>query len=421
MGRKKKRIRPIIFCYYCDRLFENERVLIQHQRAKHFKCPKCNKRISSAHGMMVHMFQVHQATIESVPAAKEGRDSFDVEIFGMDGVPAEIIEKKRIKVYGESAAKSRKVQNSQMAIAAQSDGIQIPGTRNIFTQFGHITPGQINQGVMPVGQVVGMPMYSGYPGITQVMPQPIPLPLTTVVPTPYTSVLRARQPNTNVILGPGQPLIKHVVSGQKTTTPSTAPPPTPVPQTPPAAKHLARATKTIRPAMSPLLPGKAVARKSSATSVQDMPLPQVSNTQAGKTLSVLPGSSPYVPIAIARQGKAPIIPTLPKPDSIPGYLSPPHMPIVTPQGPPPMHPPPKFSTLPPPPLTLCPATVIPQPQTSLRKASTKKKKKNSVRIYSDDIISQEEKRAMHPKYSAHLNKRITSLSESIEERLKYLQ
>merc|ERR1719192_2499611 len=127
------------------------------------------------------MFQVHQATIESVPAAKEGRDSFDIEIFGMDGVPADIIEKKRIKIYGESAAKRQKVQIPQMSIAAHSAGIQIPGTRNVFNQFGQITPGRVNQGVMSVGQVVRMPMYAQYPGIPQVVPQPITLPLPRVV------------------------------------------------------------------------------------------------------------------------------------------------------------------------------------------------------------------------------------------------
>lgn len=420
MGRKKKRIRPVIFCYYCDRLFENERVLIQHQRAKHFKCPKCSKRISSAHGMMVHMFQVHQATIESVPAAKEGRASFDIEIFGMDGVPAEFIEKKRIKIYGESAAKRQKVQIPQMSMAAHSNGIQIPGTRNIFNQFGQITPGQVNQGVMSMGQVVGMPMYAQYPGIPQVMPQPITLPMPPVVSAPYTPVLGARQPTGSIILTPGQPLVKPVLPGPTTAPSTTVLPPISVPQTPPSVSHLGTKPTNFPPAMTPLLSGKTAASKSSTAAFQGTRQPKISNPLAGKTSSVIPGSSPYIPIAIARHGKAPIIPTLLKSDPTDSFPSPPIMPKVTPKGPPPMHPPPKFSTLPPPPLSLSPS-VIPPENSSLPKVSSKKKKKNTVRIYSDEIISQEEKRAMHPKYSAHLNKRITSLSESIEERLKSLQ
>lgn len=147
MGRKKKKFKPVIFCYYCDRAFENEKVLIQHQRAKHFKCKFCHKRLGSAHGMMVHVFQVHKeqinkyvilylchlnnqiteisslqskkhtmyvnitilynhkkknqsylsnyfANISRVPHAKEGRDSFNVDIFGMSGVPAGLINQK---------------------------------------------------------------------------------------------------------------------------------------------------------------------------------------------------------------------------------------------------------------------------------------------------------------------------------------
>jgi len=117
MGRKRKRTKPIIFCYYCDRTFENERVLIQHQRAKHFKCPQCNKKISSAHGMMVHVFQVHKETIEKVPGAKHDRDSFEIGIFGMDGVPANTIEQKRKQLYGETSTKRQSVTQQMMAPA----------------------------------------------------------------------------------------------------------------------------------------------------------------------------------------------------------------------------------------------------------------------------------------------------------------
>jgi len=375
--------------------------------------------------MMVHMFQVHQATIEKVPAAKEGRDSFEIEIFGMDGVPPEIIEKKRIKIYGESAAKRQKVQNPQMSMPAHTAAIQIPGTRNIFNQYGQMTAGQVNQGVMPVGQVVGMPMYARYPGIPQVVRQPITLPLPTVVPTPYTTGLGARQQTGSIILTPGQPLVKPVLPSPTTASSTNVLTPSSVPQTPPPVRHLGTTTKIMPVAMTPLLTGKPAVIKSSTAPLQGTRQPKISNSPAGKTSSVIPGSSPYTPIAIARQGKAPIIPTLPKPDSIDDYPSPPKMPIVTPQGPPPMHPPPKFSTLPPPPLTLSPSRKTPQlsslPEDSLPKKSSSKKKKNTIRIYSDDIMSQEEKRAMHPKYSAHLNKRITSLSESIEERLKSLR
>jgi len=154
MGRKRKRSRPVIFCYYCDRLFENERVLIQHQRAKHFKCPQCHKKVSSAHGMMVHVFQVHKETIDKVPGAKTDRDSFELGIFGMDGVPPEVLREKRIKLYGESSV-------AQGMISAPPE-IIIPGTPTASNQFAQ------HPSVIPMGQVPGMPGFPYWP----MMPPP---------------------------------------------------------------------------------------------------------------------------------------------------------------------------------------------------------------------------------------------------------
>eukprot|EP00483_Globobulimina_turgida_P010478 UN10499 len=108
MGRKKKKFKPIIFCYYCDRTFENEKVLIQHQRAKHFKCIVCHKRLGSAHGMMVHVFQVHKQQIDKVPHAKEGRDSFHIDIFGMSNIPQQVIDEKHAE-RGEPPTKRQKL------------------------------------------------------------------------------------------------------------------------------------------------------------------------------------------------------------------------------------------------------------------------------------------------------------------------
>ena len=54
----------------------------------------CHKRLGSAHGMMVHVFQVHKQQIDKVPHAKEGRDSFSIDIFGMSNIPKEVIDEK---------------------------------------------------------------------------------------------------------------------------------------------------------------------------------------------------------------------------------------------------------------------------------------------------------------------------------------
>ena len=69
MGKKKKQSvlkdDKEAWCYYCDRVFEHEEVLIQHQKAKHFKCPTCNKKLSTAGGLVVHNSQVHKETIST--------------------------------------------------------------------------------------------------------------------------------------------------------------------------------------------------------------------------------------------------------------------------------------------------------------------------------------------------------------------
>ena len=44
MGRKKKKpSKP--WCWYCNRIFDDEKILIQHQKAKHFKCHICHKKL----------------------------------------------------------------------------------------------------------------------------------------------------------------------------------------------------------------------------------------------------------------------------------------------------------------------------------------------------------------------------------------
>jgi hypothetical protein len=82
------------FCYYCDKEFNNELILHQHQKARHFNCVKCRKRFSTAPALDTHEIQVHRSSLKRVPNAKAGRDSFDISIYGMDGVPMELIKFK---------------------------------------------------------------------------------------------------------------------------------------------------------------------------------------------------------------------------------------------------------------------------------------------------------------------------------------
>uniref|UniRef100_A0A5B7BJQ9 BED-type domain-containing protein n=1 Tax=Davidia involucrata TaxID=16924 RepID=A0A5B7BJQ9_DAVIN len=90
MGKKKKRASKV-FCYYCDREFDDEKILVQHQKAKHFKCHVCNKKLSTASGMVIHVLQVHKETVSKVPNAKPERESTEIEIYGMQGIPPDIL------------------------------------------------------------------------------------------------------------------------------------------------------------------------------------------------------------------------------------------------------------------------------------------------------------------------------------------
>ena len=95
MGRKKGHIVTLKpFCYYCDKEFNNELILHQHQKARHSNCVKCRKRFSTAPALDTHELQVHRTSLKRVPNAKAGRDTFDISIYGMDGVPMELINYK---------------------------------------------------------------------------------------------------------------------------------------------------------------------------------------------------------------------------------------------------------------------------------------------------------------------------------------
>eukprot|EP00834_Sanchytrium_tribonematis_P002089 NODE_58_length_28395_cov_1.465720.p18 type:complete len:205 gc:universal NODE_58_length_28395_cov_1.465720:22500-21886(-) len=82
------------FCYYCDRDFTDEKILIQHQRAKHFKCQECQKRLNTATALSLHYLSVHKREMTSVPFSLPDRCKTDLEIHGLEGVPFALIEKR---------------------------------------------------------------------------------------------------------------------------------------------------------------------------------------------------------------------------------------------------------------------------------------------------------------------------------------
>ncbi|KAF1978995.1 hypothetical protein BU23DRAFT_549684 [Bimuria novae-zelandiae CBS 107.79] len=98
MTKKRKRYpdlqqkleRP--WCFYCERDFDDLKILISHQKAKHFKCDKCGRRLNTAGGLNVHMTQVHKEQLNQVENAIPGRGGLDIEIFGMEGVPPDVLD-----------------------------------------------------------------------------------------------------------------------------------------------------------------------------------------------------------------------------------------------------------------------------------------------------------------------------------------
>ncbi|SPO31557.1 related to zinc finger protein [Ustilago trichophora] len=88
MARKKRKAPQLeAWCWYCDREFEDEKVLLQHQKSKHYRCPQCPRRLNTAGGLAVHLTQVHKAEPDKIENTLPGRDSFEIEIYGMAGIP----------------------------------------------------------------------------------------------------------------------------------------------------------------------------------------------------------------------------------------------------------------------------------------------------------------------------------------------
>lgn len=106
MGRKKRDQNTCTyFCYYCDKEFDKLETLIQHQRNTHFNCPRCKKKFATAASLAIHMLSVHRETLAKVPNAKVGRDSIDINIYGMEGVPAAVIQEKMISKHKKKLSK----------------------------------------------------------------------------------------------------------------------------------------------------------------------------------------------------------------------------------------------------------------------------------------------------------------------------
>ncbi|KAF1942394.1 hypothetical protein EJ02DRAFT_454258 [Clathrospora elynae] len=142
MTKKRKRYpdlnqkleRP--WCYYCERDFDDLKILISHQKAKHFKCDRCGRRLNTAGGLSVHMNQVHKENLTHVENANPGRQGLELEIFGMEGVPAEIIDQHNQQVtqahFAEEQERARITGNPMRGLYA--NGTEVPNRRPKVTE-----------------------------------------------------------------------------------------------------------------------------------------------------------------------------------------------------------------------------------------------------------------------------------------------
>jgi len=155
MGRKKKKqSKP--WCWYCNREFDDEKILIQHQKAKHFKCHICHKKLYTGPGLSIHCMQVHKETIDKVPNSQPNRGNIEIEIYGMEGIPEADLkahENNRGNDDDDEPGAKRAKSDSPAVGTPPLAGPQIPAG---------LAPGQMQMVGLP-----GMNAIQGVPGLIQ--------------------------------------------------------------------------------------------------------------------------------------------------------------------------------------------------------------------------------------------------------------
>jgi len=61
-------------CWYCTKVFGNEKVYRLHQRRKHFRCQDCGARTHDIPELKTHVFKLHRKKLARIPNAIVGRD-----------------------------------------------------------------------------------------------------------------------------------------------------------------------------------------------------------------------------------------------------------------------------------------------------------------------------------------------------------
>uniref|UniRef100_A0A667X5U1 Zinc finger protein 207 n=1 Tax=Myripristis murdjan TaxID=586833 RepID=A0A667X5U1_9TELE len=188
LQKKKKKV-------YCNRDFDDEKILIQHQKAKHFKCHICHKKLYTGPGLAIHCMQVHKETIDGVPNAIPGRTDIELEIYGMEGIPEKDMEERRRVLEQKTQESQKKKQNQDDSDEYDEDEEPGPSFQQPAAQpqAGYMPP-MTQPGMPPGSSAPGMPpgSYSGMPpmmpGVPPMMPGMPPCFKCMLILTPHSGI-----------------------------------------------------------------------------------------------------------------------------------------------------------------------------------------------------------------------------------------
>ncbi|XP_055949853.1 BUB3-interacting and GLEBS motif-containing protein ZNF207-like isoform X2 [Argiope bruennichi] len=178
MGRKKKKKPSKPWCWYCNREFDDEKILIQHQKAKHFKCHLCNRKLYTGPGLAIHCMQVHKQTIDNVPNALPTRNNIEIEIYGMEGIPAaDIREHEKQRHGGSKVEDSDEDDDENSNSATDNNNKPKQTTAPAMPTVPGMMPGIPMPSMMPnmPGMPYGPPM-PGHPAMGPMRPMPMGMP-----------------------------------------------------------------------------------------------------------------------------------------------------------------------------------------------------------------------------------------------------
>lgn len=286
MGRKKKKqVKP--WCWYCNREFDDEKILIQHQKAKHFKCHICHKKLYTGPGLSIHCMQVHKEKVDKVPNSIPGRHDVEVEIYGMEGIPEADMKSHEQQKLGKGGDGSK---SDDTGMASTSQGSRPSGPRPPVIP----PPPTMPPGMPPASMPPHMP---GMPPMPPMMPMGMP-------PMPP--------------MGPMGPMPQMPPRPMGMMPPGVRPP---MPQARPPVSSTAPAVNT--PPAKPLFPAAANVQSVSAVfTTATTGLPQSAASAAGHIRPTFPAySQPASTTPSPRPTSSSIIsaaPTIKKPESSSG-------------------------------------------------------------------------------------------------------